>query len=76
MRRAVLIALGVVVAALACKTTQPEGTEDSRPLMGPDQIREPVQTVADSPAGPATPLPDIDAGTPETDAGTSETPAE
>lgn len=64
MRRAVLIALGVAVAALACRTTQPEGTENRQPLTGPDQIREPVQTVPDSPAGPATPLPDIDAGTP------------
>ncbi|WP_141592440.1 hypothetical protein [Myxococcus sp. AB056] len=66
MRRAVLIALGVAVAAPACKTTQPEGTEDRQPLMGPDQIREPVQTVPDTPAGPATPLPETDAGTPET----------
>ena len=65
MRRAVLIALGVAAAALACKTTQPEGTETRQPLTGPDQIREPVQTVPDSPAGPATPLPETDAGTPE-----------
>ncbi|AEI62900.1 hypothetical protein [Corallococcus macrosporus] len=65
MRRAVLLALGVAVAALACKTTQPPGAEEQQPLMGPDQIREPVQTVPDSPAGPATPLPETDAGTPE-----------
>ncbi|WP_426756858.1 hypothetical protein [Myxococcus sp. Y35] len=76
MRRAVLIALGVAAAAaFACKTTQPQGAEEQQPLMGPDQIREPVQTVPDSPPGPATPLPDTDAGT-ETDAGSSETPAE
>lgn len=68
MRRAVLIALGVAVASLACKTTQPEGTENRQPLTGPDQIREPVQTVPDDPAGPATPLPETDAGTPETPA--------
>ncbi|GHG88252.1 hypothetical protein [Comamonas sp. JC664] len=74
MRRAVLIAVCVAgAAAFACRTTQPEGTEDRQPLMGPDQIREPVQTVTDTPAGPATPLPDTDAGTP-TDGGAVESP--
>jgi|GEM_PF-1131484 len=65
MRRAVLIALCVAAAAFACKTTQPEGAENREPLTGPDQMREPVQTVPDNPPGPAAPLPTMDAGTPE-----------
>ncbi|WP_164008785.1 hypothetical protein [Pyxidicoccus trucidator] len=63
MRRVVLIALCLVAVPLACKTTQPPGAEDQEPLAGPDQMREPIQTVPAEPAGPAGPLPDVDGGT-------------
>lgn len=63
MRRAVLIALCLAAVPLACKTTQPPGAENNEPLQGPDQMREPVQTVPSEPPGPATPLPATDAGT-------------
>ncbi|MBZ4411428.1 hypothetical protein OWM54_16930 [Myxococcus sp. MISCRS1] len=70
MRRVVLIAaLGLgATAAFACKTTQPPGTETQAPIQGPDQVREPVQTVPNEPPGPATPMPA------EADAGTTQTP--
>ncbi len=70
MRRAVLIALCLAAVPLACKTTQPPGTENNPPLEGPDQVREPVQTVPDSPSGPATPLPATTDGGTETGTGT------
>lgn len=68
MRRVVLIAaLCLAAVPLACRTTQPAGADEQEPLQGPDQVREPVQTVPDNPPGPATPLPDQpDAGTTET----------
>ncbi|MCE9673026.1 hypothetical protein LY474_34990 [Myxococcus stipitatus] len=66
MRRVVLVVLALAVVPLACKTTQPPGAEEQEPLQGPDQVREPVQTVPDEPPGPATPLPALpDAGTPD-----------
>ncbi|MBN9688536.1 MULTISPECIES: hypothetical protein [unclassified Corallococcus] len=70
MRRAVLLiaALGLsAVGAVACKTTQPPGTEDQRPIQGPDTAREPIQNVPNEPAGPAGPInaPDVDGGFPE-----------
>ncbi|MFY2557457.1 hypothetical protein ACN469_07520 [Corallococcus terminator] len=70
MRRVALITALCLAAAvpLACKTTQPPGTDQQEPLQGPDQVREPVQTVPDNPPGPATPLPDQpDAGSTETE---------
>lgn len=63
MRRAVLIALCLAAVPLACRTTQPPGTENNEPIQGPDQVREPIQTVPDSPPGPGTPMPDVDGGT-------------
>ncbi|RKH51632.1 hypothetical protein [Corallococcus llansteffanensis] len=69
MRRAVLLiaALGLTAGAVACKTTQPPGTEDQNPIQGPDTAREPTQNVPSEPAGPAGPLnaQDVDGGTPE-----------
>ncbi|MCP3102159.1 hypothetical protein LZ198_25145 [Myxococcus sp. K15C18031901] len=66
MRRVVFVVLALAVVPLACKTTQPAGAEQQEPLQGPDQVREPVQTVTDDPPGPATPLPaELDGGTPD-----------
>ncbi|MBU8898829.1 hypothetical protein DRW03_10435 [Corallococcus sp. H22C18031201] len=58
MRRAVLlVALCLAVSPLACKTTQPPGTQNQEPLEGPDTVREPDQNVPDIPPGPAAPFP-------------------
>ncbi|MCY1046384.1 hypothetical protein OV208_34085 [Corallococcus sp. bb12-1] len=69
MRRAVLLiaALGLTAGAVACKTTQPPGTENQEPLQGPDTVREPTQNVPSDPAGPAGPInaPGIDGGASE-----------
>ncbi|RKH06850.1 hypothetical protein D7V97_22130 [Corallococcus sp. CA053C] len=70
MRRAVLIiaALGLTAGAVACKTTQPPGTENQNPIQGPDTVREPIQNVPDEPPGPASPINNaagVDGGTPE-----------
>lgn len=63
MRRALLITIGVVVSLLACRTTQPPGTENAPPIQPPANP-EPSQLVPAEPPGPAGPLP-ADAGTPE-----------
>ena len=63
MRRALLITIGVVVSLLACRTTQPPGTEDAKPLQDPAQ-KEEGQLVPAEPPGPAGPLAAPDAGTP------------
>jgi hypothetical protein len=63
MRRAVLIVAFLAAASLACRSTQPPGTENQMPIdsLGP----EPVQTVPAEPPGPAGPLTvPMDAGTP------------
>ncbi|MBZ4330640.1 hypothetical protein NR800_31465 [Corallococcus interemptor] len=70
MRRAVLLiaALGLSVAgAVACKTTQPPGTEDQMPIQGPDTARETIQNVPNEQGGPAGPIqaPDVDGGFPQ-----------
>lgn len=62
MRRALLIAVGVVVSLLACRTTQPPGTENAEPIQEPAQ-REPRQVVPSEPPGPAGPITEPDAGT-------------
>lgn len=63
MRRAVLIAAVLAAVAFACRTTQPEGTENQVPIDNPGP--EPVQTVPAEPPGPAGPITaPIDAGTP------------
>jgi hypothetical protein len=63
MRRAVLIAAVLTAVALACRTTQPPGTESQVPIDSPGQ--EPVQTVPSEPPGPAGPITAPgDAGTP------------
>jgi hypothetical protein len=64
MRRALLITIGVVVSLLACRTTQPPGTENARPLQDPAQKDE-GQLVPAEPPGPAGPLTAPDAGTPQ-----------
>lgn len=63
MRRILLITIGVAVPLLACRTTQPPGTEDAQPIQAPANP-EPSQLVPAEPPGPAGPLP-ADAGTPE-----------
>jgi hypothetical protein len=63
MRRALLIAVGVVVSLLACRTTQPAGTENREPIQDPAQ-RQPTQLVPAEPPGPATPVTEPDAGIP------------
>lgn len=71
MRRAVLLiaaALGLaVVGAVACKTTQPPGTEDQMPIQGPDTVRETIQNVPNEQGGPAGPIqaPNVDGGFPQ-----------
>ena len=62
MRRTLLIAVGVLVGFLACRTTQPPGTENAQPLEAPAQ-REEIQTVPAEPPGPTGPLTESDAGT-------------
>jgi hypothetical protein len=63
MRRAVLIAAVLTAVALACRTTQPPGTEHQVPIDSPGP--EPVQTVPSEPPGPAGPITaPVDAGTP------------
>jgi hypothetical protein len=63
MRRVVLIALCLAAIPLACKTTQPPGTEDQVPIQGPTEVREPIQNVPEDGApGPAGPMPDADGG--------------
>ncbi|WP_244239205.1 hypothetical protein [Corallococcus carmarthensis] len=51
---------------MACKTTQPPGTEDQMPIQGPDTVRETIQNVPQEQGGPADPVeaPGVDAGTP------------
>jgi hypothetical protein len=63
MRRVLLVALCLAAVPLACKTTQPEGTENREPIQGPTEVREPIQNVPENQPGPATPLPDADGGT-------------
>jgi hypothetical protein len=63
MRRAVLIVMGVLVGFLACRTTQPPGTENREPLDDPGQ-REEIQNVPAEPPGPVGPLTEPDAGMP------------
>jgi hypothetical protein len=63
MRRTLLIAVGVLVGFLGCRTTQPPGTENARPIEAPAQ-REEIQTVPAEPPGPTGPLTEPDAGTP------------
>ncbi|OJT25049.1 hypothetical protein BO221_11755 [Archangium sp. Cb G35] len=66
MRRALLITIGVVVSLLACRTTQPPGTENAMPIQDPAQ-KEDAQLVPAEPPGPAGPLAlptDSDGGTP------------
>ncbi|MDY7225787.1 hypothetical protein [Hyalangium rubrum] len=62
MRRVVLAAAVLAAVAFACRTTQPEGTENQMPI---DSVgTEPVQTVPAEPPGPAGPLTaPMDAGT-------------
>ena len=62
MRRALLITIGVVVSLLACRTTQPPGTENATPIQDPAQKES--QLVPAEPPGPAGPLTVPDAGTP------------
>ena len=70
MRRALLITIGVVVSLVACRTTQPPGTENAMPIQDPAQ-KEEGQLVPAEPPGPTGPLivPDEnaspDAGTPQ-----------
>ena len=61
MRRVVLIAVGVVVSFMACRTTQPAGTENAPPIQDPAQ-REPRQIVPEEPPGSATPITEPDSG--------------
>ncbi|PTL81525.1 hypothetical protein [Vitiosangium sp. GDMCC 1.1324] len=63
MRRALLIAVGVIVSLLACRTTQPPGAESAQPIQ-PATDTEPHQLVPAEPPGPSTPLTEPDAGTP------------
>ncbi len=63
MRRAVLITMGVIVSLLACRTTQPAGTENETPLQDPAQ-KESSQLAPAEPPGPAGPITIPDAGTP------------
>jgi hypothetical protein len=63
MRRVLLIVVGVLGSLLACRTTQPPGTENAQPIEAPAQ-REEIQTVPAEPPGPSGPLTEPDAGTP------------
>jgi hypothetical protein len=63
MRRALLIAVGVIVSLLACRTPQPPGAENREPIQDPAQ-REPGQLSPSEPPGPAGPISEPDSGTP------------
>ncbi|QRN96211.1 hypothetical protein JRI60_45550 [Archangium violaceum] len=63
MRRALLMGMGVLVGFLACRTTQPPGTENREPLDDAAQ-REEVQNVPAEPPGPAGPITEPDGGIP------------
>jgi hypothetical protein len=63
MRRALLMAVAVGVGLMACRTTQPAGTENREPIGDPAQ-REPRQVVPSEPPGNAEPLTKPDSGTP------------
>ncbi len=63
MRRTLLIVVGVLVGFLACRTTQPPGTENREPIDAPGQ-REEIQNVPAEPPGTAGPLTEPDAGMP------------
>jgi len=63
MRRALLIAVGVVVGVVACRTTQPPGTELATPIQGAGDVN-PGSIVPAEPPGPSGPLTFGDGGTP------------
>lgn len=64
MRRALLIVGGVVVTFLACRTTQPPGTENAQPI-GAVTDQEPAQLMPAEPPGPSSPIVNNgDGGTP------------
>lgn len=63
MRRALLMAVGVVVTMLACRTTQPAGTENAQPI-GPAGDIQQGQLMPATPAGPSSPMVTFDGGTP------------
>lgn len=54
MRRAVLIAIALAALSIACRTTQPQGTENQVPIDHAGQ--EPIQTVPAEPPGPGSPI--------------------
>ena len=54
MRRAVLIAVTLAALSFACRTTQPQGTENQVPIDTPGQ--ESIQTVPAEPPGPSGPI--------------------
>jgi hypothetical protein len=54
MRRAVLIAVSLAALSVACRTTQPAGTENQLPIDNPGQ--ESIQTVPAEPPGPTGPI--------------------
>lgn len=64
MRRVLLVAVGLGMAFLACRTTQPPGTENAEPIQPPGNTEQ-NQLVPAEPPGPASPL------TEPTDAGTA-----
>lgn len=64
MSRVLIIAAVLAAIVIACRTTQPPGTEGQVPInqTGP----EPVQSVPAEPPGPAGPITaPMDAGTPQ-----------
>ena len=63
MRRALLIVGGVVVMGLACRTTQPPGTENAQPI-GPAADAQQGQLMPAEPPGPSSPMVETDGGTP------------
>ena len=63
MRRALLIVGAVVVTFLACRTTQPPGTQNAQPI-GAVTDQEPAQLMPASPPGPSSPMVLRDGGTP------------
>ncbi len=62
MRRALLIVGGVVVMFLACRTTQPPGTENAQPI-GPAGDAQQGQLMPAVPPGPSSPMEPRDGGT-------------
>lgn len=54
MRRAVLIAVSLAALSTACRTTQPQGTDNQVPIDNPGQ--ESIQTVPAEPPGPGSPI--------------------